>query len=498
MKNIYKIMSAALVVAGLSAATGCSKFLDINANPNVPEKAANNLILPSTQAGIGMLVGNSMLIPGSFYAQYWTQNTTSSQYKTTDQYLLSSNDFDRMWGIMYNNVLTDLDVLTKQTTNSQYAAIGYIEKGYVYQLITDAFGDVPLKEAIAGTANTNPKYDTQKEVYDSIITWVKKGISIADPSYPTLPLTEDLVFYNATKKVSDMAQWKRFGNTLLLKVYLRLSEVDPAKAQAGIQELYAGGAEFLTTDAVIKYTSTGGNQNPLYSESTGLKAVQNIVASSTAVNAFKANNDPRALYFYTPNDSLLKSTGQNVAVGIPQGSYATTIPAKDKDKLPSTPTAALGGLASDVSSATAPVKLISATESYFLQAEAVARGWATGDVATLFQNGVKASFTASGLASSAAAYLATAPDAQLPADKEGQIKAIITQKYYALCGTEGFEAWTEWRRTGYPNILTVSKATALGTLDLPARFLYPNSEVTRNLNFPGAKLITDRVWWDVK
>jgi hypothetical protein len=147
--------------------------------------------------------------------------------------------------------------------------------------------------------------------------------------------------------------------------------------------------------------------------------------------------------------------------------------------------------------ATAPVKLISAAESYFLQAEAVARGWATGNVDALFKAGIKASFDALGIsATDYATYIATAPDAQLPLDKAGQIKAIITQKYYAMVGFQGFEAWTEWRRTGFPDILVKSAASTLGSSELPARLLYPETEITRNSNFPGVKLITDKVWWD--
>jgi len=143
------------------------------------------------------------------------------------------------------------------------------------------------------------------------------------------------------------------------------------------------------------------------------------------------------------------------------------------------------------------VKLISAAESYFLQAEAVARGWATGDVTALFRSGVQASFTALGLTTvQADAYLLTAPDAQLPLDLAGRIRTIITQKYYAMNGFQGFEAWTEWRRTSYPNFLVKSAASTLGTNELPVRLLYPDTEITRNSNFPGLKLVTEKVWWD--
>ncbi len=90
----------------LSITPGCKKFLDVNENPNAPKTATDNLILPSTQAAIGIAVGNSLQVFGGMYAQYWTQNPTSSQYKTIDQYASNPSEFDRVWGILYNDALT--------------------------------------------------------------------------------------------------------------------------------------------------------------------------------------------------------------------------------------------------------------------------------------------------------------------------------------------------------------------------------------------------------
>jgi len=177
---------------------------------------------------------------------------------------------------------------------------------------------------------------------------------------------------------------------------------------------------------------------------------------------------------------------------IPQGSYR-----ENSGKRVSPPSALVGGNAADPSSAVAPVKLISAAESFFLQAEAAARGWAGGaaDVKNLFNQGITASFEAYGIPEQAAAYVTTAPDAQLGTGANA-IRQIITQKYYAMCGFQGFEAWTEWRRTGYPDFLVQSAASTLGAGRLPLRFLYPNTEITTNLNFPGSIPLYEPVWWD--
>jgi hypothetical protein len=346
-----------------------------------------------------------------------------------------------------------------------------------------------MKEALQGLENLSPNYDPQPEVYDSIFVWTKRGIAMTTVSEENYPGSDDLLFGGGAE---GMDLWRQFGNTFLLRAYLRLSEVDPGKAAAGIQELYATNPTFLATDAKISYQNVGGNQNPLYAEGVGLGRTQNLVASSTSVNAFVANNDPRLNVLYRPNATAGK------VVGIPQGSFDATPPTPaDNPSSPGPITGGRFGTATGDIAGAAPVKLISAAESYFLQAEAAARGWATGDVNQLFKAGIKASFDALEIPEAAyETYIATAPDAKLPADQTGRIKAIITQKYYAMNGTQGFEAWTEWRRTGYPNFLVVSQASALGTNAMPARLIYPDTEVTRNSNFPGVKTITEKVWWD--
>ena len=78
------------------------------------------------------------------------------------------------------------------------------------------------------------------------------------------------------------------------------------------------------------------------------------------------------------------------------------------------------------------------------------------------------------------------------------MKAIITQKYYAMCGFQGFEAWTEWRRTGYPTFFVTSAGSTIAAGEFPLRMLYPNSELTSNLNYPGTVLINVPVWWGLQ
>jgi hypothetical protein len=474
----YMIKSALGMLALFTLTiVGCKKFLDINDNPNLTDKANPTLLLPSAEAAIAHVVGNNFQVYGGMWAQYWTQSPVANQYKSIDQYLPIPSSFDRAWGILYDG-LEDIETIIRlkdQEKFKQHAAISFLLKAYDFQLLTDAFGDVPLKDALKGDESFNPKYDSQKEVYDSIFSYIDQGLALINPASAYLPAKEDLIFGGGA---AGMKQWVKFGNTLKLKAYLRLSKIDPATAKAGIAKLYVT-PNFLDKDALIKYAGTGGNQYPLYAEMAGLNSTLNLVASSTCMDQFKALSDPR-IGFYDPNDN-------REMVSIPQGSYNINITA-----IVSPPAAIIGANALSGASATAALKFISAAESYFLQAEAAVRGWGSGDAKSLYSLGINASMAAYGF--DGTAYIA-ARAAEWPATDDAKIKAIITQKYFAMCGIQTFEAWTEWRRTGYPDFFVVSKVSVYTDNSMPQRMLYPNTEITRNGNFPGSKKLTDRVWW---
>jgi hypothetical protein len=480
---------AVLLVIGTFGLAGCKKFLDVNVNPNNPVTASPNLLLPTVEAAISQLVGNNYQVYGNIWAEYWTQSPSSSQYRTTEQYNLTNTAFDRPWSITYRNALQNAQTIINSTApnNELTRGIAYILKAYTFQLTTDAYGDIPLSEALNASQFGSPHYEPQALVYDSIFNYIDLGIASLKVPNATSPGEQDMIFGG------DVAQWTAFANTLKLRAYLRLSQVDPAKAQAGVATLYSAGATFLTEDASMTFTTTGGNENPLYNEMVGLGRTQNLVASATAVRAFKRNADPRLPKLY---DSIAAQNTDSIAY-IPQGSYRS-----NSNKLVSTPSPLVGAnaaTATGAQAAVAPVKLISAAESYFLQAEAVARGWGGSPAAlpTLFNTGITTSFLATGLtATQANQYIATAPDAKLGTALVENIRAIITQKYYAMCGFQGFEAWTEWRRTNYPEFWVPSAASVIGAERRPLRFLYPNSEITSNLNYPGTVPLYEPVWWD--
>ena len=485
-KILIQFILAGAIVFG--SVTSCKKsFLDINTNPNDPSDVSVKELLPSAEAAIAHVVGNNFQIFGGLWGQYWTQSPNSSQYKTIEQYSPAANDFDRPWKALYADALFDLKVIITKATASNlpnYVGCSKILQAYTYQLLTDDFGDIPFSEALrADELILSPRYDSQQSVYAGIIKLLEEADAVIDENSDLVPGEEDLLLHG------DMTQWRAFGNTLKLRVYLRMAYVDPGTAQAGIAALEASGAVFLGSgeEARIDYTTTGGNTNPLYSSIIGLSSTQNLVASATGVNYFLSNDDPRLDAFYAP--ALNGSQ-----VGIPQGEY--TLPAGTPVSIPG---AATGGDGGDPASASAPVRLMTGYESLFLQSEAVARGWMTGDAQALYEEAISESFSSFGVTDTFATGFYAQPNVAFPAGgtTEDKIKAIITQKWAALAGNSGTEGWTEWRRTGYPDFFTISTNSILGPNRFPNRFYYPSSELTRNGSFPLQKLIYDKVWWDV-
>ena len=485
-KTIIKLILAGAIVTVTTIS--CKKsYLDINQNPNSAESASVVELLPSAEAAIAHVVGNNFQIFGGLWGQYWTQSPASSQYKTIDSYAPAANDFDRPWKALYADALQDLSNIEKLATSESkfnHVACSKILQAYTYQLLTDNFGSVPFSEAIQATNDIlSPKYDNEQAIYSGIIKLLEDADALIDESSDIHPGSEDLLLGG------DMSLWRKFGNTLKLRVYLRLAYVDPATASSGIAALETAGAEFLGAGEEVKlnYGTEGGRTNPLYSSIIGVGGTQNLVASATAMDYMTTNNDPRVetIYFEAVNGAF---------VGIPQGAY--TLPAGTIVSYPGTAT---GGYGADDASALAPVRLLTGYESLFLQSEAVVRTYLTGDAQALYEEAITENFASFSVTDTFTLGYFAEPAIAFPTagTSEDQIKAIITQKWVALNGNSGTEGWTEWRRTGYPDFFTESVNSIIGAGRLPARCFYPTSEVTRNANFPGQKLVYEKVWWDV-
>ncbi|HJP62516.1 MAG TPA: SusD/RagB family nutrient-binding outer membrane lipoprotein [Mucilaginibacter sp.] len=471
----YFLIVAAFFAAGIS---GCKKdYLSLEVNPNVPSVSTPQLTLAAALGASTSSVVNDYPHYG-VWAGYWTTSGNYVPNSTVNQFQLTTGSLNGSWTDWYSQ-LTNYNILQNLAGDDaslvKFKAIAIIMKAYGFQHLVDDFGDVPYSQAFQPSTILFPAYDKAEDIYHDLGTQLDAAIAlIPDGVTGTDPGTADIVFHG------DMAKWRNFANSLKLRIALRVSTKTPGDPL--VTGLAATtGAGYLTVDAASNpgYQNALNKQNPFYGtygvDPSGNQPFGNAYyrANDFEVQFLNASSDPRAARFYS---LVPPAAGQPASVvrGNIFGDTKATL-------LSNTYTSGQGpGL---LKSSTQSGFLMLAAESYFLQAEAVNRGFITvaGETAqTLYEKGITASFVNLGLTAGAATtYYSQAINNvgwAASADKE---TAIITQKWIALTGLFNFEGWNEYRRTGIPaHPSSIDPAAVSATY--PVRVLYPTSELNTN------------------
>jgi hypothetical protein len=504
--------SLLLAAVFLVSTTACDDYLDVNTDPNNPTVADVNLVLPSGQAAVAFVVGGQFNILGGVLAQYWTPPQGGNQYRTWDQYNINSGTFDGAGGqfvSLYSGALQDFQsVVTNGTAQNEWRMVGIakIMQAYTFQVLTDLYGDIPLSEALNAELTVTPKYDTQEQVYAGIQRLLDEAKADIAKKQGRFPGNADLIYKAASD--ADMGKWERLANTIKLKAYLRLSQVKPAEAQAAVRALYTVQNEFLRSGESMQLVNaaTTNAENPFWQ--ANFRLPNNLTVAATVGNLLLNTSDPR-LPVYALDANLSTATVEYVFV--PNGTLTAATLARSSypgkyfigqrfqnGTIRGTDAASGVTVADDNAAKARPVVLLSYEESLFLRAEALARGWATSNdqPATLYADAIRASVARYGVL--LGDYL-TQPTVDY-AKQTNKIRAILTQKYLSLFGTNGVEAWTEYRRTGFPSEITLPVTNVTGGQFIK-RLPYVDSELQRNPNVSQTGLapgdVLTPVWWDV-
>jgi hypothetical protein len=468
-------------------ATACKKALDINQDPNNPSLDQGNprLVFPAAVMATAGWEGGDIAILGGIWGEYVTQSALANQYKYIDAYDVKSTDLNAQYSGLFTGGLKNYQFVIDKARDAQdwnFYLMGEVMKAYTAGLLVDLYDKIPYSEALAGTSNLSPHFENGDAIYANLIAGIDSAMAKDfTASSNTAPGTADLIFNG------DMDKWKRFANTLELKLYLRMVNVNETEAQAGIQKLYSNGAEFLQTDAgVFGFTDVPGQDNPLYEQNIReLNTPNNLRASTTFVSWLQQNNDPRIVSYF----------GTTAPNSINQGDYLGTDPAYQN-------------AAVFVQSPSDPVIFISAAESYFLQAEARERYFSGDQAESLYDQGVLAAFAS--LGQDGSSFITGAYKYPTGGTLDEKIQAIATQKWASFAyGVHFIEGFFEKQRTGYPltspvystdqsyvpGQFVISANSVLPPGALPRRLAYPDVEVSRNSNTPELVPITTPVWW---
>ncbi len=475
---------------------GCKKgYLDQEVNPNQPSVTTPQYTLAGALGGAATIVASDYPEYGVWggyicNANDYVPNPQLAEFAIS----ISQQPGPDVWTALYANLanFNNLQITSAAVpADANFEAIAMIMKAYDFEQLVDNFNDVPYTQAFQPSTILFPAYDSGQSIYNDLVKQLDNAIALINKSGSTTnPGGSDIVY------AGNMTNWKKFANTLKLRIALRQSNLSTNTAEADLASTASEGYIDASSEADCQpgYSDALGKENPYYA-AFGFDQNGNPTggylyyqANSVAINMMTALNDPRVTLFYLP----VPGASGNGIIGDELGNTKSN---------PQVASSIGAGLLKSPAQAE---PLIGGYEGLFLQAEAVARGWiTTGSAASLYNAGISASFAAVGApAGSDATYEAQASVAYPTGGTLAQqVQAIITQKYLSLNGYFYLEGYNEFRRTGYPALPQNPASADVAALSqtLPVRIPYSFSELTTNntnLQKEGTiNVFTSKIFW---
>ncbi|MBL4652747.1 MAG: SusD/RagB family nutrient-binding outer membrane lipoprotein [Flavobacteriales bacterium] len=483
-KHIFRLILLTVLLQ-----IGCTKgFEELNPNPNAPTEVEVEYLF--TRCVIrtfdDYLVGVNTEI---WSLMVWTQQLAdlSGIQQEGAGYSYGNEWGEQVWKVWYTDVIANLNEIIRHTegaeTQINKQAIAKIWKVYVFHKITDLWGDVPYSEAGKGNNETNknltPAYDSQSDIYVDMLAELKSAVESFDDEFSNYGAADPI--YNG-----DFDSWRRFANTLRLRLAMRISKVNPALAQSVTEELMLQN-EFITSNSDAAYFPFGTEaRSPffnLYDLNQGERR-----PSYYLMEKLKGTNDPRLIVF-AEKASISQILGTDVYEGVPNLMSFEEIEAANFSDI-STSTVGSRFLNIDEEGL-----IIGYPELCFLQAEAAINGWGGSLTAQkYYEDGVTAAMEYYNVPTdSIANYLAG------DGSFNGTLEQVGEQKWLALIYKDAYESYAEYRRTGFPVLLQYDGST-INQGNYPQRLAYPQSEVNLNGDNVGAvgEGINDsetKLWW---
>lgn len=481
--------------------------LDINKDPNYPDQVDADKYISSGLMWTSSAIGGNLQLLGGMWSQHFTQNTNSNQYNEIDSYNLTNSTryITDTWGFLYAGALPDFQLaITKAEAKGdwQYWMISKIMTAYCFHVLTEAYGDIPLTEALDFEKFRNPVFDNAKTINTKIIEILDAALAKqADAAAKASAGTADFVFQG------DIDLWAKFAKSLKLKILMR--DPDFASNKTSIQALLTEN-DLLNSDCRITvFEDKENNSNPLFeNDRRKLNTTQNIKASSTIALFLFANNDPRAAVLMEKAETPSPVYGDYV--GLPQGGFNLG--------------SSYGKRISRILiKSTDPVYFMSLAEVEFFKAEAYVLLNNATDAKISYEAGVTAAFDRWMGAKDLNDIEVIFPEnidvndfigAGKPYEFDQtstttMLQSIWRQKWVAAIRCQEWEAFLETNRTGYPITGLVnsqdpayvignfapSMASVLGAGEFPRRLIYPKTSSDYNINTPVVLPTQTKLWW---
>ncbi len=537
MKN--KIVYILAAVSLLFGSSSCGDFGDVNNDPQhvTGDKMKFEMMFTGAQvfvAGRDWAAWRNNLI----YCSTMMQHLSSTQgYWAGDKYTYNSGYNAAYFDSYDSGIKTLMETYfawKDDETRVNEFQMTRIVRVILMHRMTDMYGDVPYSEAGQGYISgiKYPKYDTQQSIYADMLKELDEAAQTLDATKPNNIKSADIMYQG------DVDRWKKTAYSLMLRLGMRLSKVDPAEAQKWVKKAVDGGLYTGNADnAIIKHDATTDDAADASGKVLCYLDPDASRVSQTFIDHLRNSKDPRLTYIATvcenPKYGALDPKfeyGDTTAVkqlGMPNGydqlgknsltdiSKAPNWPGDDTAPDPDHPGEVIvtrSGMTkySVVNRYTyarldAPTFVITHAENLLLMAEAAYRGWISGSAKDYYESGVKAAmdqfadYGVRGITSDQISrYLANNP--YNGADALNQINT----QYWVVTFVDEYESWANWRRSGYPVLKQVDYYGNATNGTIPRRFTYATSEANINAanyqapvaNLVGGDKMTSRVWWD--
>ncbi len=461
---------------------GCTQdFEDINTNPNAPVSIQPSLLLRQVIYDYGEQMSYEGFTAGNLLGQY----TTALDFNLFDRHNLKSPQLGgNPWPIFYQNLRDNeimLDLSLENPSFKVYEGPARIMKAYMASALTDLFGDVPYFEAFKGENGTvTPVYDSQESIYmdpEGIFDNLQKGIEAIQSYNGAIALEGDILFNG------DLDGWIRFANSLKIKYLMRVSSKLDVSSQ--LQTIFDADNYIKENSQNAIFNFTDGEPNNFRLARLRIGDFNNFVMSETMDEILTNLNDSRISRLFRPYANSGSGDEYN---GLLNGIDASSTIVSLADY-------SLAGTIFRENTGLLDANFMTSMETHFLLAEAAQKGLITADAQQLYDLGVMQAFEY---------WQVALPSNYLSAEgafnNGNPLENIITQKWIANM-INGYEGWIEYRRTGFPQLKTIS--ASLNNDLIPVRMPYPGEEeALNNVNYTMAANKTDgnsiniKVWWD--
>jgi Starch-binding associating with outer membrane len=454
MKRL-KISSLFVLGAAILFGASCKKeyFTKANVNPNSPTSVTPAVVLPTVEGTLAYSQGGDM----SRFTSMFVQQTAgiSRQSAANYTYVFTGQDVDGLWGNLYTSVMlndTKLMEMSDAAGYHVYSGVSRVLMAYTLQLTVDMWGSIPFSQAFQGFNNLQPAYDVDATLYTTIQNMCDSAIYYLNLPTPgaLVPGAEDAIYGG------DATKWTKFAHAI--------------KARTYIHQAKGSNKVVMATNALNELALS-------FADATDNAIFANFGAASNANNPWYQFNNQRE------DISFRYTTLAGGMVGLNDPRYPFMIDTTDPNYYNDNLASYYGG------NPAATVEFITYDELQFMTAEATLyKGGALADVQTAYQNGITASMTKLGVASTdMATYLAA--NGTLTASTA--LSSICWEEYVALYLNP--EAWTMWRRTALPALTSTNPPA-----NIPRRLLYPQTEYSYNkANVPaGSTMYVPVIFWD--